>query len=216
MFTSFLGSGFEGMGGAGAGMSDPFGRLRGMRKLFMPHIQITHEAKRLYSKGPKALTMRALGAALGVQASALYRHFKNKDAIIEAVAAVAEFELAFRIRPSARLQPPKDRASFMAERALLFLKEQPHLFRLATRRLGSGFGGHAGSAGELLREQFGKAMNEGQLRKSDIRGVCEAFWAQICGLVSMHERGDLPAQPVLQKEAWMASTHRMLRGLRAA
>jgi AcrR family transcriptional regulator len=62
-----------------------------MKKLHMPHIQITHAALRIYAaKGPKGLTMRALGAALGVCASALYRHFRNKDAILEAVVDAAE------------------------------------------------------------------------------------------------------------------------------
>jgi AcrR family transcriptional regulator len=116
-------------------MSDPPVRLRFMKKLHMPHIQITHAALRIYAaKGPKGLTMRALGAALGVCASALYRHFRNKDAIIEAVVDAAESRLAFRLKPSPRLAPPKDRAGFIAERALLFSVEEPYLFQLVTRR----------------------------------------------------------------------------------
>ncbi len=40
----------------------------------------------LDAEGLDALTTRKLGAALGVQAGALYRHFPNKQALLEAVA----------------------------------------------------------------------------------------------------------------------------------
>lgn len=41
------------------------------------------------SEGEGALTMRRLGEALGVKAMALYNHFPDKDAILDAVAGLA-------------------------------------------------------------------------------------------------------------------------------
>src|SRR5215468_2671037 len=36
--------------------------------------------------GPEALTLREIGARLGVSRTALYRHFADKEALLEAVA----------------------------------------------------------------------------------------------------------------------------------
>jgi AcrR family transcriptional regulator len=50
--------------------------------------------------GPQAATLRRLGAELGVDATAVYRHFRDKDAILEAVADRLLNELAERHRPA--------------------------------------------------------------------------------------------------------------------
>jgi AcrR family transcriptional regulator len=209
-----------GDGGGRAGrkwMSDPCARLRGMRKLHMPHIQISHAALRLYAaKGPQGLTMRGLGKALGVCASALYRHFRNKDAIVETVVEAADSQLAFRLRRSPRLQPSDDRAGFLAERAMLFSLEQPHLFQLLIRRRAVRHGDNGGERAILMRTELTKAMNDNQLRQDDVDGVTRAVWAQICGLVALKERGDLPAAEQPLREAWVGAAQRMLQGLRAA
>ena len=43
--------------------------------------------------GLKALSMRRLGAALGVEGMALYRHFENKDAILDGIAELLTEEI---------------------------------------------------------------------------------------------------------------------------
>ena len=53
------------------------------------------------AQGLDALSMRALGAALGVQAMSLYKHVANKDAILDAIVdvVVGEIELPSRADP---------------------------------------------------------------------------------------------------------------------
>jgi AcrR family transcriptional regulator len=160
--------------------------------------------------------MRALGKAVGVGASALYRHFKNKDAILETIVEAAERELAHRLQPSPRLKPPKDRAGFMTWKAMLFSNEQPHLFQLLTRRKVSSRPEESGPRAVRMRYELSKAMDERQLKKDDVPKVTAAVWALICGLVAVKERGELPEQEQPRKEAWMDMTQRMLGGLRAA
>lgn len=133
---------------------------------------------------------------------------------IESLVDAAEERLAFELRPSARLKPPKDRARFMAERALVFSNEQPHLFQLITRRKASWRAGYdKGERATLMRDQLARAMNEKQLKKGDVGGVTAALWAQICGLVALRERGDLPAGELELREAWHGTAGRMLSGL---
>lgn len=56
-------------------------------KLPLRKANVVEEALRfLDSEGLDQLTMRKLGAALNVQGGALYRHFPNKEALLDAVA----------------------------------------------------------------------------------------------------------------------------------
>jgi AcrR family transcriptional regulator len=197
-------------------MSDPFGRLLGMKKLHMPRIQITRAAVLLYAaEGPKGLTMRALGRTLGVCAAALYRHFKNKDAIVEAVVNAAEERLAKQLRPSPRLRPPRDRAAAMAERALQFSIASPHLFQLVTRRKAHWQDQYGGRRALVMRDQIATAMREGQLKPDDPEPVSSSLWAQICGLVALRERGELPLGGQPLEAAWLGSARRMVAGIAA-
>lgn len=59
-----------------------------MRDAPLHRAEIVEAALRLLDdEGPAALTMRRLGRELGVEGMALYRHFPNKDALVDAVAA---------------------------------------------------------------------------------------------------------------------------------
>jgi AcrR family transcriptional regulator len=103
-----------------------------MKKLHVPYIQITQAAFHIYAaEGPKGFTMRKLAAALGIRASALYKHFGNKEAILDAVAAAADRTLADKLR-APKKQKAKDQMRPLLGRALEFAVEQPRLFRLAT------------------------------------------------------------------------------------
>lgn len=59
-----------------------------MRDAPLHRTEIVEAALRLLDdEGLAALTMRRLGGELGVEGMALYRHFPNKDALVDAVAA---------------------------------------------------------------------------------------------------------------------------------
>jgi AcrR family transcriptional regulator len=85
--------------------------------------------------GPDALTMRALAARLGVAPMALYNHFRDREAILDALAAMVFEKLAAQSpqgtdrktrRPGWR---PRLRQIMLAAQA--FASEHPHLYRLA-------------------------------------------------------------------------------------
>ncbi|MCL4222492.1 MAG: TetR/AcrR family transcriptional regulator [Phycisphaerales bacterium] len=94
---------------------------------------MTEAALRLIlAEGEGALTMRRLGEVLGVRAMALYNHFPNKEAILDAVAS-----LAFASMPV-----PPDKGHWRTRiKGLCFgirgmALQQPNVFRVAmTRRV---------------------------------------------------------------------------------
>ena len=84
----------------------------------------------ILAEGEAALTMRRLGEVLGVKAMALYNHFPNKEAILDAVTSLAMSHL-----PS----PPakgawKSRLKAICRGFRTFAQEQPNLFRVAMSR----------------------------------------------------------------------------------
>lgn len=85
-------------------------------------------------EGLEALTMRRLGAALDVEAMALYRHVRNKDALLDL--------LVERMRSELRLeQPPPRPTSRLLEEVFVaywrVLMAHPNMLPLATRRTAS-------------------------------------------------------------------------------
>jgi AcrR family transcriptional regulator len=74
-------------------------------------------------RGFDALTMRSLGAALGVSASAVYTYFPEREQL---VAALAD-ELLGRIRPAERSLPARERLAIQAQNARELLRRHPDI-----------------------------------------------------------------------------------------
>jgi AcrR family transcriptional regulator len=56
------------------------------------HKKLIAAAKRLLDTGgDQAVTLRAVGHACGISHNAPYKHFKNRDALLAAVATVSGF-----------------------------------------------------------------------------------------------------------------------------
>lgn len=86
-------------------------------------------------QGIEQLSMRKLGAALGVEAMALYHHFSNKAELVDGILNTLLVQMENTLPESA---PPLDtiRAICMAMRQLAL--DHPHIFpALIERRLGS-------------------------------------------------------------------------------
>ncbi|HEY2029285.1 MAG TPA: TetR/AcrR family transcriptional regulator [Myxococcales bacterium] len=184
-----------------------------MSKLHLPHIQIASAAFHIYAaEGPKGMTMRKIAAAVGVRASALYRHFRNKDAILDAVADAADVALAQKLQAPAKQNPKKRRMKPLIGRALDFAVEQPKLFRLATSHRPR-WSDAATGAKNILTSEVRQAMEKGELAQGDAKGHARSLWAQICGLVSIRERGDLPDNRGELRGAWFQTAQAVVAGL---
>lgn len=84
----------------------------------------------IVSEGEQALTMRRLGEVLGVKAMALYNHFQDKDAILDAVANLA---LARVPLPPAK-GAWKSRIKALCHGIRSMAKQYPSIFRVAMNR----------------------------------------------------------------------------------
>jgi AcrR family transcriptional regulator len=82
-------------------------------------------------EGLEALTMRRLGAALGVEAMALYRHVPNKEALLDLTVEQMRSEMHLTASPSEN--PAEAFGAIFAEYARV-LAAHPNMLPLATRR----------------------------------------------------------------------------------
>src|SRR5262245_43445700 len=184
-----------------------------MRKLHVPRYQITEVALHIYAaRGPQGLTMRRIAGALGVQPSALYRHFESKAAIVEAVASAADSRLACALQSKPQ-RPKKGRlVEALSQRALKFAVEYPHLFRLAARQ--GPHSSHEGSRASVLTAEVASAIRAGQLCRTAPEVPARLTWTQSCGLAALRESEELADDRAL-RQAWTRATWDLRQALGA-
>jgi AcrR family transcriptional regulator len=86
--------------------------------------------ERLQSEGPAALGLRELARGVGVSPSAPYRHFADRQALLEAVAAEGFRRFGAAMSAAADGKPESEQLEAMARAYVRFAISAPHLFRL--------------------------------------------------------------------------------------
>ncbi len=103
-----------------------------------PHLEerILHAAQKLYLKGgEKALSMRTLAKAARTNTPAVYRRFKNRKEILNALLRQIQQELAVVLEPCGSLRE-------VCQRFVEFMLQHPHEYQLANSGLLSKAGTH--------------------------------------------------------------------------
>src|SRR4051812_4035163 len=135
---------------------------------------ILDAAYRLYVReGVQGVSMRRVAAALGITATALYRHYERKDDLISAIA-----ERGFHLFAGFLARRPITKSSTarilqILDRYRDFAFRQPQLFQLmfstprrGARRFPRDFAAHRSSVFDELRIAIEKAMVEGTFRRA--------------------------------------------------
>jgi AcrR family transcriptional regulator len=85
---------------------------------------------RLQSEGPAALGLRELARGVGVSPSAPYRHFTDRQALLEAVATEGFRRFSAAMNAAAANRPETEQLEAMARAYVRFAVDAPQLFRL--------------------------------------------------------------------------------------
>ncbi len=157
--------------------------------------EILAAARRLFAEeGFEAVTMRKLAARIEYSPTAIYLHFRDKDAVLEAVCEETFATLATRLEKlAARGLPPLE---FLREGLRLYVTfglQHPDDYTLTfTLRHGknqvdeAGFTASAGSrAFEVLRVALRACVDSGDLPALDVDVSAQGLWAAVHGLVSL-------------------------------
>ncbi len=192
-----------------------------MARILTPDA-IADAAYHIYAaQGLPGLSMRNVASRIGVTATALYRHFDGKDALIEAVS-----ERGFHLFAAELLRKPVARNSRrrvlqIMDRYRDFAFERQELFRLmfATprrrlRRFPADFSAHRSPVFDSLRRAVEQAQAEGVIRRGGSLEITLDLWAHAHGLISLYQVGRFAEGPRSFTGLYRRSLDRFLRGLR--
>jgi AcrR family transcriptional regulator len=150
--------------------------------------------------GVDALTLREIGARLGVSSTALYRHFADKRALLTAVATegfrtlrqqlVAAWETGGRGRAASRA---------MGVAYVRFAVDNPSHYRVMFSRFVDAvpkepeLAAEAGGAFQALVDSVIAQQREGHVREDDPVLLARFVWAVVHGVAMLAIDGQLPA-----------------------
>jgi AcrR family transcriptional regulator len=165
--------------------------------------------------GPDAIVLREATRRVGVSANAAYRHFADRDTLLEEVASRAQGVAADVIAAAIEAVPPSDnpretaRARFRAVGVgyLRFAMQEPGLFRTAfgvpVDLSRSASPEAAGSCGrtpfQLLSERLDRMLEVGVLPAEERPGAELLAWSAVHGMAMLALDGplrDLPPEAV--------------------
>lgn len=171
--------------------------------------------------GLKGLSMRHVGEALGVSATAIYRHYKNKEDLLHNVIGEAVNVFGGYLFTSLSGRTAEERFMRCGEAYLDFALQKSKyyevIFMAPSQLGGEGFPEDLRERSlatfQFLVDRVQESMESGFLRKDDATAMSLTIWAHTHGLVSIYLAKkwqiDEPGFRALYRE----STGRMLSGL---
>ncbi len=151
------------------------------------------EARALLDEGgPSAVTLREAARRAGVSATATYRHFRDKDALLASVAAEGFREFASRLEASVAGGRP---FAEMGRAYVTFAIELPGLFRLMFSPLMNHRDAHPELAGASERAfaALQSAAKGGEITPAVGEGAAITAWSLAHGLAHLMLDEVLPA-----------------------
>jgi AcrR family transcriptional regulator len=147
-------------------------------------------------RGYEATTMRAIADRVEYTPTAIYHHFRNKEALITELCTLDFRELAGRFNRIEKVPDPLERIARLGEAYVEFAIEHPNHYRLMfmTPRpqvpphgVEVAHGDPSEDAYALLRLTCAEAIAEGRLRPEfdDPDEVAQMLWGALHGLVSL-------------------------------
>jgi len=173
-------------------------------------------------EGPQALSMRRVADTVGITPMAIYRHYPNREALLNAVAErIFEVVAADWSRRSRDPDPP-GRLLALLEPHLDFALRHPHLFDLAfsarregARRYPEDFRAGRSPTFNVAVDAIAEGMRRGVLREDDPHAVMMTVTGLQHGLIALYRAGRFSIDEAAFRRFYMDAMQRLLDGLRA-
>ena len=166
-----------------------------------------------------ALSMRKVGEALGVSAAALYYHFANKQALLDAVSnrAFSAFEKQLR---SIEAKVPEEVIRGILDEYRRFAADHESLFglmfvekRRAARKFPADFEAHRSAVFNLLWTAVGECLSRGgEPDSGEALHVAHDMWALTHGQILLWRAGRFPDERTFH-EVLVRSINRFIKSL---
>jgi AcrR family transcriptional regulator len=184
--------------------------------------KIAGAARRLLDKeGADGVTMRRVASALGITPMALYRHYPNRDGLLNALADAGFVELTAKLA-GLRLTGGIDRQLLKIVDVFLdHAFDNPRLFELMflTKREGArqypeDFRTRRSPTANVSADVIVRAMETGYLRKDDVWEIVFETGALMQGLIMLYLGGRIAMSPSEFRAFYHRSFGRYLNGVR--
>lgn len=181
-------------------------------------------ARDLYlEKGLRGVSMRLVAERLGVSATAIYRHYRNKEDLIHKVVEEAVKVFANYLFTSLTGRTPEERFRQSCQAYLDFALQQGKYYEvifMSPDQIGSGpvpedLQRKGSATFQFLIDRVQEMMDRGALRKDDPKAVAVSIWAHSHGLISLYLLGKLEISEAEFRSLYWESTDRLTRGLGA-
>ncbi|NID13903.1 TetR/AcrR family transcriptional regulator [Luteibacter yeojuensis] len=167
--------------------------------------------------GAEAVTMRRVASEVGLSAMAIYRHFPNREALLERLSNESFEEAARTWASHARQRDPRRRLLAMLESYLDYALAHPHLFdhafglpREDARRFPEDFRARRSPTLNLIADAIVEGMAGGTLRKLDEWDLAMDLWAHAHGLIALYRAGRFSHDEKRFRAFYLASTGRLI------
>lgn len=162
----------------------------------LPAALIAAGLKLIEKKGVRALTLREIGARVGVSRMAAYRHFADKEDLLAAIRE-AGFEQFGKVLEQARSKAAKNFAARFKAMALAYVRfaaEHPAHFEVMfawnPHRLAPPSPAGARAFG-ILEQTIREGQEAGDVRPGDSVALARLAWAQVHGISMLRLAPDL-------------------------
>lgn len=185
--------------------------------------KIAGMARRLLDKeGAESVTMRKVATAVGFTPMALYRHYPNRNGLLNALADAGFVELTAKLA-RLRLTGSVDRQLLKILDVFLdYAFDNPRLFELMflTKREGArqypdDFTTRRSPTANVSADVIARAMEMGYLRKDDVWEIVFETGALMQGLLMLYLGGRMAMSPSEFRAFCHRSFGRYLNGIRA-
>jgi len=154
------------------------------------------------SDGIEGFSMRKLARCVGCTAPALYRHYENKEEVMQEVVAEAYRLFTQYLYRALEGRTPAERFTLAGRSYFEFAMEQPALYEIIympTEILGShhvdaSVADQACAIGQFWTDRVREMMDAGYLKEGDPYEVSTTLWGHAHGLISIFHRGLLPVR----------------------
>ncbi len=146
----------------------------------------------LEEDGSAGLSLRAVARRAGVSATAPYRHYPDRDALVSAVAAEGYRELAESLAATHPSPATPDELSAVAVAYVRFALDRPAMFRVMFAEPCDPTSQERVAATAAI-SQYVRDIVHGVFPRADAEALSTAVWALVHGLAFLHLDGKLDA-----------------------
>jgi AcrR family transcriptional regulator len=172
--------------------------------------------------GAEAVTMRRVAKAVGVTPMAIYRHFQNRMALLNALADEGFEELAARLASACSSRKIDERLMDMGQIYLDHALQRPRLFELmflkpraGARKYPQDFKAGESPTASLTAKVVREGMESGHFRKDDVWEIVFDMGALSHGLLMLYLGGRMGMNVARFRRLYRRSLMRYIHGIRS-